>query len=35
VLDRIGDDGLREVVTEAWLLRAPRRLAKAYRDALA
>ena len=35
VLDRIGDDDLREVVTEAWLVRAPTRLAKAYLDARA
>jgi hypothetical protein len=29
-LDRIATDDLEEVVTEAWLVRAPRRLAEAY-----
>jgi hypothetical protein len=29
-LDRIGEPDLREVVTEAWLARAPKRLVKAY-----
>ena len=29
-LDRIGLDDLREVIVEAWLARAPARLAKAY-----
>jgi len=29
-LDAIGPDGLEEVVTEAWLARAPKRLAQAY-----
>jgi hypothetical protein len=29
-LERIADDELEEVVTEAWLARAPRRLAEAY-----
>ena len=29
-LDRIGVDDLREVVTEAWLCRAPKRVARAY-----
>jgi hypothetical protein len=32
-LDRIGLDDLREVIVEAWLARAPKRLAKAYVDA--
>jgi hypothetical protein len=32
-LDRIGLDDLREVIVEAWLARAPKRLAKAYADA--
>ena len=31
-LDRIGEDDLDEVVTEAWLTRAPKRLVKAYLD---
>ena len=31
-LDRIGLDDLREVIVEAWLARAPARLAKAYLD---
>ena len=30
-LDRISEEGLREVVTEAWLVRAPKRLVKEYR----
>ena len=29
-LDSISDNDLREVVTEAWLVRAPKRLVKAY-----
>jgi hypothetical protein len=29
-LDRISDEGLREVVTEAWLVRAPKRLVEEY-----
>ena len=32
-LDRISDEDLREVVTEAWLVRAPKRLAAAYLEA--
>jgi hypothetical protein len=32
-LDRIGLDDLDEVVVEAWLARAPRRLVRAYLDA--
>ena len=32
-LDRIGADDLNEVIVEAWLARAPKRLAKAYVDA--
>jgi hypothetical protein len=32
-LDRIGLEDLEEVVVEAWLCRAPRRLADAYLDA--
>ena len=31
-LDRIGLEDLREVIVEAWLARAPQRLAKAYLD---
>jgi hypothetical protein len=31
-LDRIGLDDLRELIVEAWLARAPRRLAKSYLD---
>jgi len=31
-LDRIGVEDLREVVTEAWLCRAPTRVARAYLD---
>ncbi len=31
-LDQIGPDDLREVIVEAWLVRAPKRLAKAYLD---
>ena len=31
-LDRIAHDDLHEVVVEAWLARAPKRLAKAYLD---
>ncbi|HEV2815403.1 MAG TPA: MmcQ/YjbR family DNA-binding protein [Solirubrobacteraceae bacterium] len=30
-LDRIGPDDLEELVVEAWLVRAPKRLADAYR----
>lgn len=29
-LDRISDEDLREVITEAWLVRAPKRLTDAY-----
>jgi hypothetical protein len=29
-LDRIGVEELEEVITEAWLLRAPKRLAQAF-----
>jgi len=32
LLDEIGPEDLREVVVEAWLCRAPRRLAAAYLD---
>ena len=32
-LDRIGLEDLNEVVVEAWLARAPRRLVQAYLDA--
>jgi hypothetical protein len=32
-LDRIGPGDLNEVIVEAWLARAPKRLAKAYVDA--
>jgi hypothetical protein len=32
-LDRIGLEDLREVIVEAWLARAPKRLAQAYIDA--
>jgi hypothetical protein len=32
-LDRIGVEDLAEVITEAWLVRAPKRLAQAYLDA--
>jgi hypothetical protein len=31
-LDRIGPDDLEELITEAWLARAPKRLVKAYLD---
>ncbi|HEX3873151.1 MAG TPA: MmcQ/YjbR family DNA-binding protein [Solirubrobacteraceae bacterium] len=31
-LDRISDDDLVEVITEAWLARAPKRLAREYLD---
>jgi hypothetical protein len=31
-LERAGSEDLREVITEAWLARAPKRLAKAYMD---
>ena len=33
-LERLPVEGLEEVVTEAWLARAPRRLVKAYLDGL-
>ena len=33
VLDRIAMPELEEVITEAWLVRAPARLARAYREA--
>ncbi|HEY3726527.1 MAG TPA: MmcQ/YjbR family DNA-binding protein [Solirubrobacteraceae bacterium] len=33
-LDRIALDELREVIVEAWLTRAPKRLAQAYLDGL-
>jgi hypothetical protein len=32
-LDEISDEGLEEVIVEAWLCRAPKRLAQAYVDA--
>jgi hypothetical protein len=32
-LDRIGPEELRELIVEAWLARAPKRLARAYVDA--
>src|SRR3954447_11983994 len=32
-LDRIGPDDLDEAIVEAWLARAPKRLAKAFADA--
>jgi hypothetical protein len=32
-LDRIGLDELTEVIVEAWLCRAPKRVAQAYLDA--
>jgi hypothetical protein len=32
-LDRIGGEDLTEVIVEAWLARAPKRLARAYLDA--
>jgi len=32
-LDRISERGLEEVVTEAWLVRAPKRVARAFLDA--
>jgi hypothetical protein len=31
-LDRIADEDLEELIVEAWLARAPKRLAKAYLD---
>jgi hypothetical protein len=31
-LEKIGEDDLREVVVEAWLARAPKKLAQAYVD---
>ena len=33
-LERIGAEDLRELVTEAWLSRAPKRLAQSYLDEL-
>jgi len=33
-LERIGEDDLRELIAEAWLSRAPKRLAQAYLDGL-
>lgn len=33
-LERIGSEELDELITEAWLARAPRRLARSYIDAL-
>lgn len=33
-LERIDADELREIVTDAWLVQAPKRLAKAYLDGL-
>jgi hypothetical protein len=33
-LDRIGLEDLRELIAEAWLTRAPKRVAKAYLEAL-
>jgi hypothetical protein len=33
-LDRIADDELEELIVEAWLTRAPKRLAKEYLDTL-
>ena len=33
-LERIGEDDLRELIAEAWLSRAPKRLAQAYLDEL-
>ena len=32
-LDRIGPEDLREVIVEAWLVRAPKRLAREYLEA--
>jgi hypothetical protein len=32
-LERIGEEDLRELIVEAWLARAPKRLARAYLDA--
>jgi hypothetical protein len=32
-LERIGEEDLRELIGEAWLARAPKRLARAYLDA--
>ena len=34
-LDRMGEEDLREMITEAWLVRAPKRLASAYLDSSA
>jgi hypothetical protein len=33
-LDRIGLDELRELVTDGWVMQAPKRLAREYLDAL-
>lgn len=33
-LDRIGAEGLRELIAEAWLSQAPKRLAQSYLDQL-
>jgi hypothetical protein len=33
-LDRVTPEDLNEVIVEAWLARAPKRLAKAYVDSL-
>jgi hypothetical protein len=33
-LERIGDEDLRELIAEAWLARAPKRLAQSYLDEL-
>ena len=35
LLDRIGGEDLHELIVEAWLARAPKRLAQAYLDASA
>jgi hypothetical protein len=32
-LDRIGEDALRELLTEAWLLRVPKKVGNAYLEA--
>jgi hypothetical protein len=31
-LEALGDDALHEVIVEAWLVRAPKRLARGYMD---
>jgi hypothetical protein len=31
-LERIGEEDLRELIVEAWLSRAPKRLAQSYLD---